>query len=616
MIAQAGKSDGNKWLWTILLLLIVTFLGARGLNLKAIWYDEWWSVYYAGISPLYGPIPLAETTSRVISEHNEFNPPGYYFALNIWSRFTGATVYNLRAWSLLLGLLTLAFTYRIGRDLVSWRAGLASALILGFSAFFINYLHEMRGYIQLAFFSAALLWSYARLTTRASSPIWVNVMFALSILGLCYTHYMGFTILGALGLYHLLFTPKNKRWLWLTLIGLIMGLLFLPWIGGAYQAFTSATTNVNQNQRSLDALELTRSFLNAFGNSSLVWIGVLLFFARPARRLLWLWLLIAFTLTLVINQLFHFITDPRYLIALTPPLAVLCGVGLVQLPVGRRAAGIIWVLAGVWITFVPTPPALGEWSLFLPWSEVRREMLSLAQPNDDFVYFLPPPVVNWFHARIAEYYLSELSIQYHVVDSPDPRVKKDDAYRKEADDFVGDAQRVWIARPPDDLPYPIVEREFLRSFGERGFADCGVFYDSPDLNLKLYVRGSNPVLSGQFGDGITLRLLQPLAQTSEGSIQALLGWSISQAVPPNTYSVGLHIMNTNNQLVKQVDYGLPTSDSPCLPSTLSVDGLVPGNYTLQAMVYAWQTGERLSLQTDNQQSDYLSLGTFNVSDIR
>ncbi len=612
MIAQSRKSVKQKWLWMIPLLLVVTLLGARGLNLRAIWYDEWWSVYYSGTSPLYGPTTLAETANRVIGEHNEFNPPGYYFALNIWSRLTGTTAYNLRAWSLLLSLLTLAFTYRIGRDLVSWQAGLAAALILGFSAFFINYLHEMRGYIQLALFSASLLWAYARLITRSSSPIWVIIIFALSILGLCYTHYMGFTILGALGLYHLFFAPKNKRWLRLSLLGIVMGLLFLPWLGGAYQAFSSATTNVNQNQRSLDALELTRSFLNGFGNSSLVWIGVLVFFALPTRRLLWLWLLIAFALTLVINQLFHFITDPRYLMALAPPLAVLCGIGLVRLPVGRRAAGAIWVLVGVWITFVPAPPAPGEWSLFLPWPEVRHEMQSISQVGDDFIYFLPPPVVNWFHARIAEYYLSNLSIQYHVVDSPDPRVKNEEAYQKEADDFVGDAHRVWIARQPDNLPYPIVEREFLRSFGARGFADCGVFYDSSDLNLKLYVRASSPVLSGQFGDGVTLHLLQPLAQTSQGSVQALLGWVIGQDVPSNTYSVGLHIMNANNQLVRQVDYGLPTANASCSPSTLTVDGLASGNYTLQAMVYAWQTGERLSLQNSNQQSDYLTLGTFTV----
>ena len=79
----------HKWMLVIPLLLIVMGLGARGLNLKAIWYDEWWSVYYAGTSPLYGPITLAETANRVVSEHNEFNPPGYYFALNAWSHFTG-----------------------------------------------------------------------------------------------------------------------------------------------------------------------------------------------------------------------------------------------------------------------------------------------------------------------------------------------------------------------------------------------------------------------------------------------------------------------------------------------------------------------------------------------
>jgi len=84
-------------------------------------------------------------------------------------------------------------------------------------------------------------------------------------------------------------------------------------------------------------------------------------------------------------------------------------------------------------------------------------------------------------------------------------------------------------------------------------------------------------------------------------------------VPHDTYSVGLHIMDANNQLVKQVDYGLPASNTPCQPNNLSLDGLPAGDYTLQALVYAWQTGQRLSLQVANGQSDYLNLGMFNIS---
>lgn len=599
----------HKWVLMIPLLLAVTWLGARGLNAKAIWYDEWWSVYYSGTSPIYGPITFAETANRIVAEHNEFNPPGYYFSLNLWGRLTGTTAYNLRAWSLLVGLMTIAFTYRIGSDLVSWQAGLAAALVLGFSAFFITYLHEMRAYMQLALFSATLLWSYARLVTRTSRSIGIYAIFGVSIVGLSYTHYMGFSILGAVGVYHLFLARKDRNWLQVSLLGTVSGLLFLPWGNAAYLAFRSATTNINQNARALDALELTRSFLNLFGNNSLVLLGILLVLALSARRLLWVWLLTAFVITLVINQVFHFITEPRYLMALAPPLAVLCGTGLVRLQRGRRTAVVVWVLAGLWITFVPIPDEL---SLFLPWQEVRREVQALAQPGDDFIYFLPPPVVNWFHARIAEYYLSDLSLQYHVVDSPDPRFKAEEAYRKEAEEYVGDAQRVWIARQPNNLPYPIVENEFLHSFGVRGFADCGVFFDGVDLNLRLYVRPITSGIVGYFGDGITLRLLQPVTRPTTNKLQVLLAWNIKSDIPPNTYSVGLHILNNEKTLVQQLDYSLPPTDVPCISSILPLDNLSAGNYSLEARVYEWQTGKRLIPKSAQLQDDYVMLSTFIV----
>ncbi len=34
--------------WLIALLLLTAALGARGLNADALWYDEYWSLYYAG----------------------------------------------------------------------------------------------------------------------------------------------------------------------------------------------------------------------------------------------------------------------------------------------------------------------------------------------------------------------------------------------------------------------------------------------------------------------------------------------------------------------------------------------------------------------------------------
>ncbi|MEO0563411.1 MAG: hypothetical protein AAF125_14980, partial [Chloroflexota bacterium] len=72
-------------------LLLTAFLGARGLFADALWYDEWWSVYYAGADAQYPGVTPSDTWSRVAGEFHELNPPGYYIVLNLWSWATATT---------------------------------------------------------------------------------------------------------------------------------------------------------------------------------------------------------------------------------------------------------------------------------------------------------------------------------------------------------------------------------------------------------------------------------------------------------------------------------------------------------------------------------------------
>ncbi|MBZ0290898.1 MAG: hypothetical protein K8I30_24950, partial [Anaerolineae bacterium] len=96
----------------IVLLLLAAWLGARGLNADALWYDEVWSLYYAGGAEI-GPISPLESIQRVAEQlQHEKNPPGYYVALNVWGGLVGWSEFAGRALSWLAGMLTVALTYR------------------------------------------------------------------------------------------------------------------------------------------------------------------------------------------------------------------------------------------------------------------------------------------------------------------------------------------------------------------------------------------------------------------------------------------------------------------------------------------------------------------------
>ena len=99
-------------------------------------------------------------------------------------------------------------------------------------------------------------------------------------------------------------------------------------------------------------------------------------------------------------------------------------------------------------------------------------------------------------------------------------------------------------------------------------------------------------------------------------LPVITGWSVGENVTPYKYSVALHVTNSTGDLAAQADYGLPILRFSCFESDIALNDLPPGEYTLQAVVYAWESGERLPgvLTATGEQGDRLPLVTFEISD--
>lgn len=602
----------------IALMLFTFWLGARSLQARTIWYDEWWTIFYAGSAPQYGPAQLADTWQRVAETDHELNPPGYYLAINAWSRLVGGSPYTLRAWSLLLGMLALAFVYRAGRDLVSPWAGVSAALALGLSSFFVQHLYEGRAYMQMTLFAAAVFWSYWRLTTGQRLTIGLGGLFVASLAGLLYTHYMAAFVVAALGLYHLLFVSKDTRWWGIALLAGLALAAFLPWVSVALKAFNQVANDPARDVFAADALSLLRRLIDLFSNGSAALLGIFAWYALSGKRIVWFTLIVALSLALAINEIFHFVTDVHYLLALWPLLALVVGMGAARMAADRLRPWVplsLWIIAGLVTSLSPDHLLKLKnetFALYLPWDIVARQMARLAQPGDTLIFFLPEPVPNWLHQPVSDYYLEGLPIRHAVVDSP--MAKPIDQYRQEAETFVDDAPRVWIARQPHDPPLPVVDAEFQRVFAERRYVECGSPWDAPDLRLTLYVRALERA-AATFGEAITAYLPRdPLPAAASGQLSVALGWQVDPMTPPNTYSVGVHLDDPNGQLVRQHDYGLPPPGFTCRSAVLPLDGLPPGAYRLWLVVYNWQTGERLpgEVLASGLAGDRLLLGTVQV----
>jgi hypothetical protein len=160
----------------VLLLLAATAVRLYHIQTQSIWFDEGWSAY-AAVQPTLLDAWNADAT----------NPPLYYVLLNIAARGFGTSELALRFFSTLWGLLAVALSYRLGRDLFGARAGVWGATIATFLPLLWWASQEARMYTLLAclVLICALAWHRLRIGRTA----WAALL--LGELALLYAHNTG-----------------------------------------------------------------------------------------------------------------------------------------------------------------------------------------------------------------------------------------------------------------------------------------------------------------------------------------------------------------------------------------------------------------------------------------
>lgn len=598
-------STRNQWiqqrsvLWAALLclLLLVTWLGGHGLNTDAFWFDEVWSLHYAGGAE-YGPVSVQETINRVAAQYqHEKNPPGYYVLLNLWGSAVGWSEFSGRYLSLLAGLLAVVWTYRLGYDVAArWQevsrevVGLGAAVSVGASAFFLYYLHEMRVYALMVLLAVMTVWFYWRVISALQKPSSAcQCGFVLCVAASIYLHYSLLIILTLIGLYHLLIVPKNRAWLRIPSLALVGGVLFLPWAASLLNA--TARAEVLQTV-AMPPSEVLQMLAVVFSNSNVALLGFVGIYGSRLRGrgvgLAWFLVVGGLFLVLLISAVYPVFTHIRYLIVFWPFLALIVGFGVERL--AHSGVSPFWLLAvwigmGIWLTLDPSFNRSLNGVTML-WRELRAE-LSAHGHADDLVAFHAPDY-DWFRQLEFEHYMSGLQQRYTLLERisglPD-----DDEYYLQALAYIADAPRVWLA-VDRTLPENFRLAEFDRAL-QTDFVYCRSAISSPDMTFDLYARLPDQPrnLPYQFGSGIAMQMLEPVV-IKGNDISILSAWLKSQAIPSDTYSVALHIVDGVGNLIAQDDYGLSSALYSCHESRWT---LPAGEYALYIAVYNWQTGKRL-----------------------
>jgi hypothetical protein len=613
------------------MLLLLSALSMRLMATNSFWYDEVWSLRYAG-GAQYGPISLIETLNRVSSQYaHEKNPPGYYLMLNVWGRVAGWSEFAGWAPSMLAGLICVALMYRLGQDLAvgyghpaATVIGLSAAVALGLSAFFIQYFYEMRAYVFVVLLAIGAIWIYWRLLdTRRNPGGRLQLSYVLIVGVMLYTHYTLLVLMVAVGLYHLLCVPKNARWWRVALLTAIGCLTFVPWglvlLNDTYVAAATSEIPFNLPPLNMSPGRILETFTYMFSNSNVGLLAFLAVFALIARdrpvRFAWFVVVAGLLIGMLISIVLHTVGNIRYLIALWPVAALLVAFGIDQLR--RRAVNPVWILAiwtaaGLWNYFNPSFANMQHEGR-LPWKTFRAVIQEYGQP-DDLILFHTPIMVGREGPEFA-YYAYGLSKRSSLTESILGRPINDE-YLNAARQYIGDAPRVWLgAETADPANFRLGEVQRILS---ESYQHCFTAFDANAMRLELYARNltapqarfGDPI-SGQIGVG----LLGPLRPQADKTLSLVLGFSHPATTPPDTYSVGVHVVDESGQLRAQSDFGLAPDLNSCRMVFVPINALPPGKYTVLITVYDWRTGQRLpgQLAATGVSADRLPFGSFTMA---
>ena len=488
------------------LLLWVMGFGVIGAVADTLWFDEFWSLFNAGGVTYEGvprdvPLDLKSTWFQ-IRDIDPIHPPGYAFALAIWSRLTGWNAFSGRMMSVLLGVLAVAMMYRTGHDLFSEQVGLVAAYLLGTSAFFIHYYHEMRMYTLLVLLVCTAIWSYWRLI-HYPVRLFAATVFVVSLAGLVYTQYLSLFVAIGIGVYHLLFVRKDRRWLVIAGLAIAAGLLYIPWLSTALNMFLSVTGGPSR-AGVLSTPAILQGALAIFSNSLLTTttqylisfvpvFAVLLVLSlfpdhcHSGRNLSLTVFVVTGALMVVINAQTGMFIHIRYLLVMFPPLMLLMAAGVERL-VKSGGSFMPLIIIGLWMLsgfatyadFEAKYNRDAQWTL--PWTDITSSLAGLTTSDDLIVVQTAENRTWWDYAQVAAFYTYDIPAR--VTLTPLRPYESDVVFREQwQDEQFNGQQRIFSVWDKTQSANTLARFE---SILQETHVLCHTLVDTATLHIDMY----------------------------------------------------------------------------------------------------------------------------------
>ncbi len=413
-----GTSVRTDRRWAVAAAAVVcaaVALRVVALTAKALWFDETFSVFAAGL-------PVGRLLAILAA--NEPHPPLHFLLLHAWMGVFGDSEAAVRAPSVIVGAGVVAVTWLFGRRLIGPGPALLAAALVVVAPSQVVSGQEARMYGLLTLGGIASWWAMWAALMHNRRRAWIA--YVLVSAAMLYSHYYGAFVVASQGIYllvrHTIDQAAWRRWVY-ALVGMFV--LFLPWLpaliwqlaGGRHSylgavrrlpitwgLFVDTLSAMTVGRPILEVLGPQDTTLQTVGSSAFAVAGLAAAtflalvgirsrtYTRDTKLLLLcagvLPLVLACGLSLGVN-----VFAPRYMLFIVPPLALLIGAGVSAVPaIGRRWS--TWVMmAMALVVVVPNAAELVSYyrqpSLdVFDWRRVSGTMAAGARP-DDAIVFLP-----------------------------------------------------------------------------------------------------------------------------------------------------------------------------------------------------------------------------------